>query len=55
MEKKLCTHVVKELKNILGDELASDLICGFLRASDAELREIRNSLEAFLEPVAVAR
>ncbi|WP_309120463.1 hypothetical protein [Paenibacillus sp.] len=56
MEKKSCTRVVQELKELLGDELANDIIVGFVRASDKELREIRRSLEAVLEPAAaVAR
>ncbi|WP_158299259.1 hypothetical protein [Paenibacillus antri] len=56
MEKKSCTRVVQELKDLLGEELANDIIVGFVRASDSDLREIRKSLGAFLEPaVAVAR
>ena len=49
-EKKMCTRVVQELKDLLGDEAANEILGGFLRASDSELREIRRSLEAFLQP-----
>ncbi len=54
MEKKLCTSVVQELKELLGDEAANELLGGFLRASDSDLREIRRTLEAFMQPAAVA-
>jgi hypothetical protein len=51
-EKKMCTRVVQELKELLGDEATNEILCGFLRASDSDLKEIRRSLEAFLQPAA---
>lgn len=49
MEKKFCTHVVRELSDLIGEDAANDVICGFLRATDAELLEIRRLLEPLVQ------
>ncbi|HZG57127.1 hypothetical protein [Paenibacillus sp.] len=54
MEKKICTGVVNDLKELLGDEVANELICGFLQASDKELQEFRSALEPLFRKEAVS-
>ena len=48
--KKVCSRLLYDLKEMLGEEIASDVIYGFINASDKELREIRDTAEKILLP-----
>lgn len=57
MEQIVCTTatVLRELRSILGEEAANDVLYGFLQASDHELKEIRNTLDVVCASTAVGR
>lgn len=50
MRKKVCTGLLHELKEMLGEEATNDIIYGFLNATDRELQEIKESAEMILMP-----
>ncbi|MCI3919968.1 hypothetical protein MO973_06950 [Paenibacillus sp. TRM 82003] len=52
MGKTVCTKVLCELKDLLGERAASDVVSAFVKASDEDLIELRNALESMLHACA---
>lgn len=43
MKKIVCSSLLQELKALIGEEAANDVVCGFLKASDEELLAFRKA------------
>jgi hypothetical protein len=48
VRKVLCKGIMNEMKELLGETTANDVLYGLLQASDQQLEELRRCVEAIL-------